>query len=127
MNLESLANQLFIDLFEYFSSDHLLHAFHGLNSRFDALLLDRFRTHGLDLRSISKHVFNTICRHLSLINNRITSLCLSEKADTPGQTVEFYAYGFTLRQFLHLQSLSLYHLGSQNAMNKPTYLFIFLI
>jgi hypothetical protein len=114
MNLESLANELFIDLFEYFSSDHLLHAFHGLNSHFDALLLDYFRIHGLDLRSISKHAFNTICRHLSLITNQITSLCLSENVDTPGQIDEFYAYGFTLRQFIHLQSLSLYHLHSIN-------------
>jgi hypothetical protein len=118
MNLESLANELFLDLFEYLSSDNLLHAFHGLNSRFDALLLDHFRTHGLDLRSISKHAFNRICRHLSLITNEITSLYLSEKDDTPGQIHEFYAYSFTLRQFIYLQSLSLYHLRSENAMNK---------
>src|ERR1700722_3644762 len=114
MNLESLANELFIDLFEFLSSDHLLHAFHGLNSRFDSLLLGHFRTHGLDFRSISKHAFNTICRHLSSISNQITSLYLSEKDDTPGQIDEFYAHGLTLRQFTHLQSLSLYRLRSQN-------------
>jgi hypothetical protein len=118
MNLESLANELFIDLFEFLSSDHLIYVFHGLNSRFDLLLLNHFRTHGLDLRSISKHAFNRICRHLSLITNQITSLCLSEKDDTPGQIDEFYGYGFTLRQLINLQSLSLYHLRSQDAMNK---------
>jgi hypothetical protein len=118
MNLESLPNELLIDLFDYFSSDYLLHAFHDLNSRFNALLLDHFRTHGLDLRSISKHAFNTICRHLSFITNQITSLYLSEKDDTPGQMDAFYAHGFTLRRFVHLQSLSLYHFRSQNVMNK---------
>ncbi|CAF3120529.1 unnamed protein product [Rotaria sp. Silwood2] len=82
------------------------------------LLLDHFRTHGLDFRSISKHNFYTICRHLSVISSQITSLYLSEKDDSPGQIDRFYSHGFTLRQFTHLQSLSLYHLHSQDTMNK---------
>ncbi|CAF2565363.1 unnamed protein product [Rotaria sp. Silwood2] len=118
MNFESLANELLIDLFEYLSPVHLLHAFHGLNSRFDSLLLGHFRTHGLDFRSISKHHIYTICRHLSVISSQITSLYLSEKDDRPGQIDRFYYHGFTVRQFTHLQSLSLYHLHSQDTMNK---------
>ncbi|CAF2746096.1 unnamed protein product [Rotaria sp. Silwood2] len=118
MNLESLANELLIDIFEFLSCAHLLHAFHGLNARFDSLLLDHFRTHGLDFRSILKHDFNVICRHLYVIANQITSLYLSEKDDTPGQIDQFYSRGLTLRQFTRLQSLSLYHLHSQDTMNK---------
>lgn len=65
-----------------------------------------------------KNNFIIIYRHLLFIANHIVSLHLSEKDDTPGQIDEFYAYGFTLRQFIDLQSLSLYYLRSLNSMNK---------
>lgn len=118
MNLESLANELLIDLFKYLSTADCLHAFYGLNTRFNSLILDHFRSQGLDFRSISKHDFNIICRHLSVIANQIISLYLAENHDTPGQIRLFYSYGFTLRQFSHLQSLSLYNLHCQELMNK---------
>ncbi|CAF3986983.1 unnamed protein product [Rotaria sordida] len=118
MNLESLANELLIDLFEFLSSVHLLNAFHDLNSRIDSLLLIHFRTHGLDFRSILKHDFLIICRHLSIVANQIHSLYLSEKDDTPGQIYQFYSYDFTLHHFTSLQSLLIYHLHSDDKMNK---------
>ncbi|CAF3603081.1 unnamed protein product [Rotaria sp. Silwood1] len=118
MNLESLANELLIDLFEFLSSAHLLHAFHGLNSRFDSLLLVHFHTHSLDFRSISKHDFLAICQHLSVFANQIPSLYLSDKDDTPGQVDQFYSQDFTLCHFTALKSLSVYHLHSDDTMNK---------
>jgi hypothetical protein len=117
MNLESLANELLLDLFEFLSAVHLLRAFHGLNSRFDTLLLAHFGTYHLDFRSISKTDFDIVCeQHLPLIADRIVSLCLSDDYDTPQQIDLFLSHLFTLRQLTNLRSLSL-------TCFKETYLF----
>ncbi|CAF4435810.1 unnamed protein product, partial [Rotaria sp. Silwood2] len=50
--------------------------------------------------------------------NQIVSLGLSDSDDTPGQTNRFYDHGFTIHQFIHLKSLSLYHLHSQQMMDQ---------
>ncbi|CAF3253176.1 unnamed protein product [Rotaria sp. Silwood2] len=97
MSLELLANELILDLFKFLTCAHLIHTFVGLNSRFDALGLNHFQTHGLDLRTVSKNDFDTICRqYLMPMINRISTLCLSDKDDTPGQINRFHAYDFTL-------------------------------
>jgi hypothetical protein len=57
MNLELLANELLLDLFEYLNGIHLFRAFHGLNSRFNNLLLTYFRFYALDFQSVSKTGF----------------------------------------------------------------------
>ncbi|CAF1261568.1 unnamed protein product [Rotaria sordida] len=120
MNLESLSNELLLDLFEYISVIHLLRAFRGLNARFDALLFTHFEIYGhLDFQSVSKHDFDIVCQqHLPSIIDRIISLRLSDDDDTPQQIDIFISYGFTLRQFLQLQTLSLYYLCSYETTMK---------
>ncbi|CAF3967920.1 unnamed protein product [Adineta steineri] len=117
MNLESLANELLLDIFQYLSSANLLHAFYNLKNRFNSLLLRHFQNYDLDFQSISKDDFNTMCRHLLFISNQVTSVHLSDKHNTPGQIDQFCSFGFTLHQFVYLQSLSIYHLHSEDIMN----------
>ncbi len=48
MNIESLANELLLDLFEFIGVTDLLRAFHGLNCRFDHFLFIHFRAYCFD-------------------------------------------------------------------------------
>jgi len=113
MNLESLANEMLLELFEFFDTVDLLHAFHGLNSRFDTLLFVHFRHFHLDFRSVSKNDFDLVCRqYLPSIDDRIVSLCLSDDDDTPQQTDLFLSQSLHFLQFIHLRSVSLYHVRS---------------
>ncbi|CAF3294080.1 unnamed protein product [Rotaria socialis] len=119
MDLETLPDELLFGILEFLSTAHLFRAFYGLNRRFDTLLLEHFRIHGLDFRSISQHDFDTICRHhLPLIVGQVTSLHLSEAYDTPEQAHYFLEHGFALRQFTGLRSLSLQHFISIKKINK---------
>ncbi len=95
MNLESLANELLLDLFEFLNDAHLLRAFHNLNLRFNNLLFDYFRTSGrLDFRSITKHDFNIVFeQYVPLIVDRITALRLSNDDETPQQIDHFLSCG----------------------------------
>ncbi|CAF1032880.1 unnamed protein product [Adineta steineri] len=118
-SLESLANELLLDLFEFLSTVHVFHAFFGLNTRFDTLLLNRFSAYRLDFRSISKTDFDAICRnHLPSIIDRVISLRLSDNNYTPHQTNLFFTHGFLLRQFSSLRSISLCHLRSEKILNS---------
>ncbi|CAF0933660.1 unnamed protein product [Rotaria sordida] len=84
MNLESLPNQLLIDIFELLDSIQLLRAFHDLNIRFNKLLFSYFELYSLNFRSVLKHDFDIICQqHLPLILNKIHSLCLCDNDETP--------------------------------------------
>jgi len=97
MILESLSNELFIDLFELLNAVDLLRAFHGLNTRFDSLLFKHFRTYRVDFRSISKEDFNILYRaYLPSIINRIVYLRLSDDEDTPYQCAHFLSTDFRL-------------------------------
>ena len=119
MNFESLANELLLDIFEYFNAIQVLRTFHGLNLRFDNLLYQYFQTFPLDFRSVSKQDFDNICqRHLPLISHQITSIHLSNDDDTSEQPNLFVEYGFHFQQFPKLQSLSLYHIHSAKLINK---------
>jgi len=114
-----LANELLLGLFEYLSTAHLLCAFHGLKSRFEALLFAHFRACHLDFRSVSKHNFKMICRrYLPLIMDRIISLRLSDSDPGLKQSNILPSYGVILRQFNNLRSLSLCHVRSEQVMNK---------
>jgi len=94
---ESLQNELLIDLFEYLDTVHLLRAFFGLNSRFDQLLSEQFRSYHLDFRHISKDDFDNICeKHPRSIIDRIVSFNLSDKDETPGLIELFLSRGFNL-------------------------------
>jgi hypothetical protein len=71
--LESLANELLLDIFEHLTAVNLLDAFHHLNSRFDTLLFIYFHGYNLDFRFISKQKFILFIQQtLPLIINQIT-------------------------------------------------------
>ncbi|CAF0916631.1 unnamed protein product [Adineta steineri] len=117
MNLETLANELLLSIFEYLSVVHLFHTFDNLNTRFNTLLFTRFQKYHLNFRSISKRDFDIVCqRYLPLITNRILSLTLSDDNETPDQIKSFLSYGLNLRQLTHLRSVRLYHLRSTMLM-----------
>jgi hypothetical protein len=110
--MESLANELLLDIFEYFNSIELIHLFHQLNNRFNQLLYQHFRKCPLDFRSIYKQDFDSICQvHLPLLTNQIISIHLSNEDETPNQLNFFLSYNF---YFDNLQFLSLYHIHSIN-------------
>ncbi|CAF1210474.1 unnamed protein product [Adineta ricciae] len=118
MYFESLANELFLEVFKYLSTSHIYHAFHGLNIRLDELILEYFRNSHLDLRSISKLDFDIIVQeYLPSMLDRITSLCLSDDDDTPGQIDEFFSHGLKLRQLVNLHSLLLNNIRSESIMD----------
>jgi hypothetical protein len=107
MNLELLANELLLDVFDYFPAVQLLRTFHGLNTRFDNLICTHFRKHRLDFRGASKKDFDIVCRvNLPLIIDRIVSLGLSDEDEIPQQIYLFRSYGWTLNRFENLRSLS---------------------
>lgn len=119
MYFESLANELFLEVFKYLSTSHIYHAFHGLNIRLDELILEYFRNAHLDFRSISKLDFDIIVQeYLPGMLDRITSLCLSDDDDTPGQIDEFFSHGLELRQLVNLHYLLLSNIRSESIMDK---------
>ncbi len=114
MKLESLANELLLNLFEYFNPIHLFYAFHGLNSRIDNLLFDNYRVYHVDFQSVSKHDFDIFCqRYLPLIVNQVASLRLSDDEETPDLSNHFLRHRLNLNKFTHLKSLTLHDLPFQ--------------
>lgn len=121
MHFEFLANELLLDLFEYFDTSHLFHAFHGLNIRFNQLLYHHFQSHQFNLQYISKEDFELLLKnYLPLIINEIKSLRLSndETSDLPELLL---SYGFTLNKFHNLQFLSLYNIHSIETLTRIIY------
>ncbi|CAF2052629.1 unnamed protein product [Rotaria magnacalcarata] len=119
--LESLANELLLDFFEFFTTAHLLQAFVGLNSRFNQLLYHHIRTHPLDLQSLSKQNFDIISKqYLPLIIGHITSFRISSD-ESPGLPELLLSRGFTLDRFICLQSLSLHSIDYVDTLNKIIY------
>jgi hypothetical protein len=117
-NLESLANELLLDLFEYLDTVHLFRAFHGLNSRFDSLLFDLFQAYRLDLRFASKHDFDILCdKYISQIGHQTIALRLSNDDDTPQQIELFLFRDDLLSYFTRLKALSLYNIISEETMS----------
>jgi hypothetical protein len=119
MTFESLANELLLEVFEYFSIIDLFRAFRYLNSRFNQLLFIHYRNYHLDFRSLTKYDFDLICQqYIPLIIDRITSICLSDDEETPQETDRFYSYNFTFHQFTNLRSISWYHLRSTDILSQ---------
>ncbi len=113
MKLESLANELFLDLFEFVTTIDLLRAFRGLNNRFDTLLFTHFRGYHLDFESMSKHDFDEMCQeYFESIAGRTISLRLSNDDATPQQIEHFFSYGITLDKMTHLRALSVCYIRS---------------
>ena len=120
MSLESLANELLIELFEYFPITDLFRAFNDLNARFNTLISFFIRSsQQLDCRSMSKNQLDFVCQHyLPSIIDHITALLLSDNDETPQQINRFFSHGLKLDQFIHLRSLTFYHLSSDELMKN---------
>ena len=133
MAFESLPNEIFLDIFDYFDGSDLIYAFDALNSRFNSFLYQEYRRFRFDFRSISKVQFDQICQqHLPRIADQVIALSFASLNDIPEQFPLFYSYISSFNSFTHLQSLSLpcsekhettmtlvdkrcYHLSSENS------------
>ena len=119
MQFESLADDVLLELFTYFNIVHLLRVFAGVNSRFNSLLLEHFRSYQLDLRRIPKPDFDDLCRrYLPSILDRIASCQMSHQDETPGLVSLFLSRGFNLHQFTHLKSLTLRNIQSADILRS---------
>jgi len=109
-----LANQLLFDLFEYLFSVDLFHAFNGLNSRFDNLLIEYYRNNKhLDFRLIFKDDLNLIRQqYFPLFADKITSMYLSNDDTNPHEIDLFLFRLFPLHQFINLQSITFVNIYS---------------
>ena len=119
MQFESLADDVMLELFTYFNIVHLLRVFAGVNSRFNSLLLEHFRSYHLDLRRIPKPDFDDLCRrYLPSILDRIASCQMSHQDETPGLVSLFLSRGFNLHQFTRLKSLTLRNIQSADILRS---------
>ena len=120
MLLEWLPNELLFSIFQRLSTAHLIKAFAGLNSRFDALLFVYFESFGqIDFRSISKKNFNILCQdYLPLFIDKIKTICISDGDECPQSIDLFYSYGFVFSQFINLQKFSMFHISNQEKINQ---------
>ena len=117
--LESLPNELLLDLCAYLSTGDLVRAFYNANIRFNRLLDVHFQSFGFDCQSTTWHDFDVICRqYLPHLGGRLTALRLSDNDETPQQIESFFASGLTLGQFVRLRSLSLCDLCSTEILNR---------
>ena len=113
MSLESLCNELLLDIFDFLHTVYLLRAFHDVNSRFDALVYGHIQSYNLDFRLLSKSDIRRTCEvHLPLINDRVVVLHLGDSEDTPRASDLFTSFRIPLNQFIHLQCLGLHDLYS---------------
>ncbi|CAF3633147.1 unnamed protein product [Rotaria sp. Silwood1] len=106
MNLDLLPNEILLILFAYFNGIDLLHAFYGLNSRFNLLLYNQFQAYYFCFSSLSKRKFDMICQqHLPFICDRIITLTLTDDEDTPEEIDLFFSYILSFKWFTHLPLL----------------------
>ena len=111
MRLESLPNEILLDLFCYFNGIDLLRAFHSLNTRFNLLLYKQFRSYLFQLNFVSKRDFDMMCQqHLPWIIGQVIVLQLSDYKETPEQITLFLSYISSFKLFIHLQSLTISYL-----------------
>jgi hypothetical protein len=116
--LESLANELLFNIFDYISMGQIFSSFQSLNSRFNQLIDANLRTtRHLDFRFMSLSDSNIFFQsQLSKVMNEIISITISNENGTPLQIEFFRCNDFRFRQFINLRSLSLYHIHSQKIM-----------
>ena len=113
MNLESLPNEILLDIFECLDGFDLLHGFSCLNSRFNLLLYKQFHGYNFNFQSISKRKFDIICQqYLPLIANQVNHLHLYNNDNTPQQIELFFSYIPSISIFTHLRSLRLFYFDS---------------
>lgn len=110
---EALPNEIWLCIFQFIKTNNLGAIFYGLNSRCNALVIQRMRKYGYDFRSISKLGFESACHALRSDAAHVRKLCLSDDDETPFQTQVFLAKGFTFQQFISLTHLSLFGVRSK--------------
>jgi hypothetical protein len=108
MQLESLSNELLLDLFDYIGMGQLLRSFQSLNSRFNQLIYTYLKTtRHLDFRFMSLNDSNIFFQsQLRKIINQIISIIISTDAQSSLQIEFFRCDDFRFSRFIHLQSLS---------------------
>ena len=108
MRLESLSNELWLNVFDYLAPLDLFRAFRGLNLRIETLLFVNYQDYRIDFRSLNWKNFHLLSRDcIPSIVNRITSLHLSDDQMVRGQAFEFLSSSIDLSQFTSLRSLTL--------------------
>lgn len=112
MHFESFSNEIFLCIFEFLSTGHLINAFHGLNHRFNSILCTHLSLYGIDCRSMFDKDFNTICVEY------LPTLCLTRKFHDPGLLDRLAAHNFTFDKFVQLKSLSLSHFYIEDFMES---------
>ncbi|CAF1137981.1 unnamed protein product [Adineta steineri] len=113
MTLESLPNEILIEIFEYLNAFEIFYSFDQLNIRLYSLIRN-IPLH-LNFEYCRKTIFDQFCTLLKLnpiIKERIYSLILSNK-DTCGQIDLFLSF-FSLEEFSHLRSLTLIQIEKTN-------------
>ena len=119
MELESLPNELLLDIFRFLNIFQLVDAFCNLNIRFNQLLFSYYQAYHLSFQFLSKHDCTRMCQdYLPMIIHRIISLYLSNEEETPYLTELFFSHDFKLNQFKQLQSLSLCYIYSFDLLNE---------
>jgi hypothetical protein len=119
--LESLLNELLLDLFKLLNTVSLIRAFFGVNSRFNQLIYVHLQVSQLNFQSISKNDFDVICQeYLRLFTDKIILLRLSNE-ETPNLSEFLLSQNFTLDQFIHLKSLTLHYIKSLSTLLKITF------
>ncbi|UJR17362.1 hypothetical protein I4U23_004257 [Adineta vaga] len=117
MKLESLPNDLLLEIFDYLDSIDLFRIFPHLNARFNQLIEYYSRNYHFNFQSITKNDMDLICQETFRKNLwKIYSLTLSDDDDTPYQTNEFFSYKFHFYRLVSLRSLSLHHIRCSSAL-----------
>ncbi|CAF1466624.1 unnamed protein product [Adineta steineri] len=100
MNIESLANEILLDVFDYFDGIDLFHTFYGLNTRFNFLICKQYLLHWFTFCGIKKSQFDELCQqHIPRLTNRVYGLSFTEYDRTPGQIDLFFTYIPSFEQF----------------------------
>ncbi|CAF1471106.1 unnamed protein product [Adineta steineri] len=119
MNIESLANEILLDLFDYFNGIDLFHTFYGLNTRFNLLICRQYPLHCFTFSSMKKSQFDELCQqHIPRLTNRVYGLSCAEYNWNPGQMDLFFTYIPSFEQFSGLRSLSLQNIASSEILIK---------
>ena len=98
--------ELLHHIFTYFLAHDILFSFTNVSNHVDAVLLI-YSSYHLNFKSIDKANFDLICSQIR--PDQVLSLILSDDDDTPGQSELFLSH-FRIKQFVHLQSLSLFQI-----------------
>lgn len=119
LKLESLPNEILLELFYYIDGIQLIQVFSKLNIRFHNLLFNSFQQYSFNFQSVFKKDLDLMCRkYFPKLFHRIISLTLSNDLKTPYAIEQFFSYSFRLNSFTQLKSLSLYCMDSDELFEK---------